>query len=60
LKKEKDFNCARIVSSQKIPSILKELFVKNCENLNKTQKEIFAVFLNEFEDIFSGNCCWKL
>jgi len=54
MKGKKDFHCARIASSKKIPFILKELCVKNYENLNKTQKEIFAVFLNEFEDVFSS------
>ena len=59
--KKKDFNCARVVSSENIPSILKELFVENSKNLSETQKEIFAVFLCEFKDVFSqeivaGNC----
>lgn len=38
--------CSRIENaSEKVPSILKELFINNSENLNKAQKETFAEFL---------------
>ena len=57
-KKEKNFNCSRVVS---VPSVLRELIEKNSENLVDSQKEVFAGLLNEFQDIFSeeiiaGNC----
>lgn len=39
-------SCARVeVSSGKVSSILKELFVKNSENLNGTQKKFLLFFL---------------
>jgi hypothetical protein len=58
-----DIDCARVeVSSQKVPSLLEELFIKHSKNLNFDQQEIFASFLDDFKDVFSreivaGNCC---
>lgn len=62
LKKEQNLNCLRIQDySEKVPSILMELYENDSVNLNKSQKDIFANLLNEYEDIFSekivaGNC----
>ena len=56
------FNCSRIVApSEKVPSILKNLYEKSCTNLGEIQKSIFADFLCRFRDVFSqeivaGNC----
>jgi len=63
--KEKVFNCSRVaVPSEKVPSILKNLYNRSCiieTNLDVTQKDIFADFLCQFRDVFSqeivaGNC----
>ncbi|KAL6268019.1 hypothetical protein P5V15_001099 [Pogonomyrmex californicus] len=43
----------------KVPEILKELFAKNSSNLNDNQKETFADFLIEFQDIFSESIVAK-
>lgn len=59
---KQDFNCSRIQNvSEKVPSILKELYAKDSVDLDKSQRDIFASLLNEYEDVFSekivaGNC----
>lgn len=42
------YNCFQIVDSPKVPFILKE---SNYVNLEITQREIFANFLNNFRDV---------
>jgi len=46
---------------ERVPTILKELFVDNSANLDGIRKNTFADFLCEFQDVFSenivaGNC----
>lgn len=57
--------CSRIEkipnSSYEVPTMLKELFMESCGNLDKLQKFNFSNFLQEFENVFSetivaGNC----
>jgi len=51
--KEEVFNCSRVeVPSEKVPSILKNLYKKSCTNLDETQKNIFADFLCLFRVCF--------
>jgi len=58
----KEFVCSRIESETgEIPLFLRELFIKETQNLNEKQKERFANFLIRFQDVFSeeiiaGNC----
>lgn len=53
---EKNLSCSRIEdSSEKVLLILKELFMSNSRNLVESQKEVFANFLNQFQDVFSEN-----
>lgn len=55
-------NCARVKSpSEEVSSVFEELLVEKAENLNKSQKEIFASFFERNKDLFSqeiiaGNC----
>jgi len=37
----------------KVPQFLRELFEKETQELNEEQKERFAKFLTEFQDVFS-------
>lgn len=58
---KKKSSCSRINSSEEIPEKLKKLFEENSRELDSNQKNVFAEFLNEFQDIFSedivaGNC----
>lgn len=59
-KSHKTFSCSQVISSGQVPYFLKELFIQNSKNLNSTQKDVFARFLQEFQNIFSeetaGNC----
>ncbi|KMQ87964.1 krab-a domain-containing protein, partial [Lasius niger] len=54
--------CSRIECfEKKVPHFFRELFKKYSENLDSSEKEIFAEFLYEFQDVFSenivaGNC----
>ncbi|GAB1869457.1 RNA-directed DNA polymerase [Camponotus japonicus] len=55
------YNCSRIENFPEVPIILKELLKNNSINLKETEKEIFADFLNNYQDIFTenivaGNC----
>jgi len=58
----KEFVCSRIESeTSEVPFFLRELFIKETQNLNEKQKERFANFLIGFQDVFSeeiiaGNC----
>jgi len=58
----KEFVCSRIESETNgVPLFLRELFMKETQNLNEEQKRRFANFLTEFQDVFSeeiiaGNC----
>jgi len=54
LSEKEIFNCSRIEDSPIVPSILKELFENNSANLEIAQRKIFADFLNNFHDVFSG------
>lgn len=60
--REIDFNCSRIqVSSERIPSFLKELYENSSSNLSESQKDIFAVLLFEHQrdssgEVTAGNC----
>lgn len=54
------FSCSRI-TPVKVPIFLEKLFTLNSENLDSTQKNVFAQFLWEFQDVFfdnitPGNC----
>lgn len=50
------FTCSRLENfEKKVPQILSELFEENSRNLNSSQKKVFADFLSEFQDIFSGD-----
>jgi len=59
---KKEFVCSRIErGTNEIPLFLRELFIKETQNLNEKQKERFANFLIRFQDVFSeeiiaGNC----
>lgn len=55
-----EFSCSRILE-EKVPHFLQIFFEENSKNLYSFQKEIFADFLVEFQDVFSenliaGNC----
>ena len=55
-----EFSCSRI-NNQEIPNFLESFFSENSKNLISSQKDIFANFLIEFQDVFSqdlitGNC----
>lgn len=55
-----EFSCCRI-EKEKVPNFLQTFFEENSENLAPSQKDIFADFLVEFQDMFSedlvaGNC----
>jgi len=57
---EDKFPCLRI-TLREIPNFLKSFYGENFFNLNSSQRDIFANFLIEFQDIFSqdliaGNC----
>lgn len=60
--KEDRFVCSRIQNYvEGIPPFLKELFERESQELEEKQRELFAQFLNEFQDVFSeeilaGNC----
>jgi len=60
--KKKEFVCSRIESEANgVPLFLRELFLKETQNLNEDQKERFVNFLTRFQDVFSeeilaGNC----
>jgi len=60
--RRKELVCSRIESEANgVPLFLRELFVKETQNLNEEQKEQFANFLTRFQDVFSeeiiaGNC----
>ncbi|KMQ86077.1 krab-a domain-containing protein [Lasius niger] len=50
------FTCSRLENlEEKVPQILNELFEENSRNLNFSQRKVFADFLSEFYDIFSGD-----
>ncbi|XP_011858923.1 PREDICTED: uncharacterized protein LOC105556439 [Vollenhovia emeryi] len=59
---EEIFDCARVeTSSQGVPSVLEELYIRNSQNLIDSQKKDFAAFLRKFKNVFSqetvaGNC----
>lgn len=61
-KERNNLNCSRIQNySEEVPSILKELYENDSENLNKPQRDVFANLLYEYKDIFfekvvAGNC----
>jgi len=54
--------CSRVVSEvHRVPEFLRKLFEEKTRDLNEEQREQFAKFLNEFQDVFSeeimaGNC----
>jgi len=58
---QKDIQCGRLESFFEVPSNLKNLFEESSKNLNESQKQFCAEFINEFRDVFSeeiiaGNC----
>jgi len=67
LENKENLKCCRIEeisernSLERVPTILKKLFVDNSANLDKIRKNTFADLLCEFQDVFSedivaGNC----
>ena len=57
---KEEFSCSRIVKKE-VPNFLETFFEENSGNLSSSQKDIFADFLIEFQDVFSqelvaGNC----
>src|SRR5580765_8257699 len=56
------YPCSRMISlKNKVPCFLETPFEENSKNLDSIQREIFADFLNEFQDVFfedliAGNC----
>jgi len=60
--KEEESFCSRIMSEGSgVPKFLRELFVKETQDLNEGQKEQFASFLIRFSGcIFRGDYSWKL
>lgn len=60
--KEGRFAFSRIQNFvEKIPPFFKELFERESEEMKEKQRDLFAQFLNKFQDIFSeeilaGNC----
>jgi len=60
-KKSEHFLCGRISSSNGIPDRCRELFERDSQEMDVSQKKIFAELLEEFQDVFSeqivaGNC----
>lgn len=59
---QEQFVCSRIRSCfDEVPQFLREIFKRESEDLTEEQKDLFAQFLAEFQDIFSegivaGNC----
>ena len=54
-------SCSRVISTSKVPDFLEELFIQNSNELSLEQKDVFAGFLRELQDVFSeeiiaGNC----
>lgn len=43
--------------TEEVPSVFKKLLVEKIENLNDSQKKVFATFLERNKDVFSGNYC---
>lgn len=61
LEEEEFLDFPRNDSFRKAPVILKKLFESDSKNLDNTQRERFANFLDEFQDVFfekilAGNC----
>jgi len=59
--KQKEIQCGHLESIFEVPSNLENLFKESSKNLNESQKQLCAEFINEFCDIFSeeiiaGNC----
>jgi len=55
-----EFSCSRILK-EKVPYFLQTFFEENSKNLSSSQRDIFAGFLIEFQDVLSenlvaGNC----
>jgi len=58
---QKEIQCGHLESLFEVPLDLKCLFEENSKNLNESQKQLCAEFINEFHDVFSekiiaGNC----
>jgi len=57
---QKEIQCGRLESSFEVPSNLKYLFEESSKNLDESQKQLCAEFINEFHDVFGRNYCRKL
>jgi len=58
---QKKIQCGRLEGFLEVPLNLKCLFEERSKNLNESQKQLCAEFINEFHDVFSeeiiaGNC----
>jgi len=59
--KQKEIQCDHLESFFEVPSNFKYLFKESSKNLDVSQKQLCAEFINEFHDVFSeeivaGNC----
>jgi len=50
---QKEIQCGRLESFVEVSSDLKYLFEESSKNLNESQKQLCAKFINEFHDVFS-------
>jgi len=50
---QKEIQCGHLESFLEVPSDLECLFEESSKNLNESQKQLCAEFINEFHDVFS-------